>query len=201
MSIGSRIKKIRKELDLTQTEFANRIGSVQNTVTGYENGRRNPSSPIISLICKEFNVREEWLRTGEGEMFQPNPSDVLDRLAQEYQLSNASYVMIEKFISLPPEVRDKVFNFFREVCATVQSGENDPSVSAFSENTSAYPPDRMIENEQKPPSETDGSVQKQIDREVADFRRQLELEARRTGKLSVSNDTDAGTDLRNKKEA
>ena len=67
MTIGERIKAIRRSLDLTQTEFATRIGSVQNTVTGYENGRRNPSAPVVSLICREFNVSEAWLRTGEGE--------------------------------------------------------------------------------------------------------------------------------------
>ena len=68
--MNDRIKKLRRELDLTQQEFAARIGSVQNTITGYETGRRTPSNQVISLICKEFHVREEWLRTGEGEMFR-----------------------------------------------------------------------------------------------------------------------------------
>ena len=49
MNIGDRIKKVRKSLDLTQEAFATRIGSVQNTITGYESGRRNPSAPVISL--------------------------------------------------------------------------------------------------------------------------------------------------------
>ncbi len=71
MNIGERIKKVRKALELTQTEFAHRIGSVQNTITGYESSRRNPSAAVIALICKEFNVNEEWLRTGNGEMFLP----------------------------------------------------------------------------------------------------------------------------------
>lgn len=69
MTIGERIKKIRKELDLTQAEFAESIGSVQNSVTGYETGRRNPSQPVIALICNKFNVNKQWLLTGEGEMF------------------------------------------------------------------------------------------------------------------------------------
>lgn len=67
--MNDRIKKIRKHLDLTQTEFAKRIGTTQNTLTGYENGRRKPSNSVINNICKEFNVNETWLRTGEGEMF------------------------------------------------------------------------------------------------------------------------------------
>ena len=64
-----RIKKLRKALALTQQEFAEKIGSVQNTITGYETGRRAPSGQVIALICREFNVNEVWLRTGEGEMF------------------------------------------------------------------------------------------------------------------------------------
>ena len=75
MNVGDRIKKIRKSLDLTQEAFASRIGSVQNTITGYESGRRNPSSPVISLICKEFNVNEEWLRNGTGSMFEEMSKD------------------------------------------------------------------------------------------------------------------------------
>ena len=91
MNIGDRIKKIRKSLDLTQEAFASRIGSVQNTITGYESGRRNPSAPVISLICKEFNVNEEWLRNGTGEMFNPEPCDELDSLADKFNLSHGEY--------------------------------------------------------------------------------------------------------------
>ncbi len=69
MEMKDRIKELRKALGLTQQEFAERIGSVQNTITGYETGRRIPSNQVITLICKEFNVSEEWLRTGNGEMF------------------------------------------------------------------------------------------------------------------------------------
>lgn len=64
-----RIKKIRKELDLTQQEFSGKIGSTQNIVANYETGRRNPSASVINNICKTFNINENWLRTGEGEMF------------------------------------------------------------------------------------------------------------------------------------
>ena len=69
MTLGERIKKLRRELDLTQQEFAIRIGSTQNALTGYETGRRNPSRSVINNICKTFHVNEEWLRTGVGEMF------------------------------------------------------------------------------------------------------------------------------------
>lgn len=65
----NRMKQIRKELDLTQQEFAKRIGSTQNVLANYETGRRNPSSSVINNICKEFSVNETWFRTGKGQMF------------------------------------------------------------------------------------------------------------------------------------
>lgn len=67
--MNERIKILRKELDLTQQCFAEKIGTSANVLTNYETGRRNPSSSVINNICKTFNVNEEWLRNGTGEMF------------------------------------------------------------------------------------------------------------------------------------
>lgn len=64
-----RIRKLRKILDLTQQEFAKKIGMSANVLTNYETGRRNPSKSVINNICKTFHVSEEWLREGTGEMF------------------------------------------------------------------------------------------------------------------------------------
>lgn len=68
--LKDRLKKLRKELDLTQQAFANKIGMKQNTIAQYEMGRTTPSDAIVFSICREFNVNENWLRTGEGEMFE-----------------------------------------------------------------------------------------------------------------------------------
>lgn len=67
--MNERLKKLRKTLDLTQQEFADRLQIKRNTVATYEAGKSNPSDAAVSLICREFNVNENWLRTGEGEMF------------------------------------------------------------------------------------------------------------------------------------
>lgn len=69
--MDERIKAIRKALGLTQQEFADRLGIQRSTIAQYETGRNNPSDAVISLICREYNVDEVWLRTGEGEMFRP----------------------------------------------------------------------------------------------------------------------------------
>lgn len=67
--MNERIKKLRKVLDLTQQAFADKIGIKQNTIAKYETNRGTPTTAVISLICREFNANETWLRTGEGEMF------------------------------------------------------------------------------------------------------------------------------------
>ena len=68
--MNERIKKLRKALDLTQQAFADRIGLKRNTVAQYEIGRNEPIEAVILSICREFDVNEEWLRTGKGEMFE-----------------------------------------------------------------------------------------------------------------------------------
>ena len=73
--MNQRIKKLRKALDLTQQEFADRIGMKRNTIANYEIDRNEPSASVISLICREFNVNEEWLRHGTGEMFADKSRD------------------------------------------------------------------------------------------------------------------------------
>lgn len=67
--MNERLKKLRKALDLTQQEFADRIGVKRNTIATYEIGRNTPLDAVVSSICREFNVSETWLRTGDGEMF------------------------------------------------------------------------------------------------------------------------------------
>lgn len=157
MNIGDRLKRLRKELDLTQEAFATRIGSVQNTITGYESGRRNPSAPVISLICREFDVNEEWLRNGTGEMFAPESNDELEALAKKYNLSNADQVLIEKYVNLKSGSRETIINFMIDVVAALDG--------AADQNDKAFPvgdiyagiPDTPEELERKfPPLEDQG---------------------------------------------
>lgn len=138
-----RIKKIRRELNLTQQEFAERIGIKRNTIANYETGRNDPVDSVISLICREFNVREEWLRTGEGEMFKPKPSDILDQLAYKYKLFNFDYVMIEKFLAMLPDLRRAIYDHFHDVDAALS--EMDPYAPAYTGSEPPRPMDRIME--------------------------------------------------------
>ena len=125
----------------------------------------NPSDAAVSLICREFNVREEWLRNGTGEMSKASPSSALDALSEEYSLSNAAYVMIEKFVNLKPEAQETIFNYVREVAAAFQSGEISPTAPAAM--------DVNLEN-------------LTIDQKVELYRQELEREEKAAEKSEVS---------------
>ena len=69
-----RLKELRKTLDLKQREVAEKLGVRTGDVGGWESGRNIPDSRL-RLLCKEYNVRREWLETGEGEMFEPGETE------------------------------------------------------------------------------------------------------------------------------
>ncbi len=77
-----RIKDIRKALDMTQTEFAQRIGIKQNSLANIEIGRRNASNQVVTSICREFGVNLDYLLHGAGPMFAPKEATALDRIDQ-----------------------------------------------------------------------------------------------------------------------
>lgn len=111
MEINERIKAIRNSLRLTQAEFGNKIGLKQNTVGQIENGQRGITDRTIILICQSYNVNEEWLRTGKGEMFVEDDNVLLSQLSKQYNLDAFSRKFIETYISLPQSHRDVIKNF------------------------------------------------------------------------------------------
>lgn len=82
MSQGQRVRMLRKELDLTLEKFAKPLGVGKTAISNIENESRNLTDQMIISICREYNVNEEWLRSGEGEPFK--------RLSKEEEI--ASYV-------------------------------------------------------------------------------------------------------------
>lgn len=119
-TMNERLKKIRKAIDLTQQEFAERIGSVQNTITGYEAGRRTPSNAVINSICREFNVNEEWLRTGTGDMFvQLAKDEQIAKFTGEI-LSNESNSFKRRLISMLAALDESEWNILEQIVLKMQ---------------------------------------------------------------------------------
>lgn len=143
----SRIKKLRRELDLTQQEFADKIGISRGNIGAYEVGKNVPSDAVISLICREFDVNEKWLRTGEGEMFKPKSSDILDQLAEKYKLFDFEYAMIEKFLTMPPDLRRAIYDHFHDVDAALS--EMGSHATAYTGNKPSQPIDNFMDSSKK----------------------------------------------------
>lgn len=113
-----RLKELRKELGLTQEKFAERLRMKRNSIANYEIGRNEPIDAVISLICKEYNVNETWLRTGEGEMFVPLPEEdevaayVSDLLEDDGE--NPLYSMIKEIMHTYNELSPKSQEVLRD---------------------------------------------------------------------------------------
>ena len=111
--MNERIKELRKVLELNQTDFGNRIGIKQGSVAAYENGARTPIDAVIVSICREFNVNEDWLRTGEGEMFCKLETN--DIVAKATRLLGEKDPMFEAFVetysTLSPSDRKVLMDF------------------------------------------------------------------------------------------
>lgn len=172
--MNQRIKKIRKALDLTQQEFADKLKIKRNTVATYEAGKSKPSDAAVVLICKTFNVSETWLRTGEGEMFVELPEN--EALAAQIQafLQGGSDSFREKLISLllrlPPEHWEILKNYAVEL---VGGSTTAPAPAE---------PDTRPRKE-KPVTEW---TEADIDADVEEYRRALLEEKRRGESGSVS---------------
>lgn len=78
--MNERIKTIREDRKLSQSEFADMLDLKRNSISLIELGKRNPSDRTINDICKEFSVNEHWLRTGEGEPYIKCSEDELAEL-------------------------------------------------------------------------------------------------------------------------
>lgn len=114
--MNERIKMIREYYKLTQDEFGKRIGSARNTIANYESGNRNPSNSILLSICREFNVNEEWLRNGSGEMFYHNKENSI--IAKATMLLGEKDPLFEAFIDtyskLTPKNKELLYQFMTD---------------------------------------------------------------------------------------
>lgn len=77
--MNNRIRTIRQSLKITQSKFGEHIGLKQSSINDIEHGKCNITERVIISICSRFNVNENWLRTGKGEMF-----NISDKKYQEF---------------------------------------------------------------------------------------------------------------------
>lgn len=119
-SMNNRIKELRKYLGLSQTEFGARLGIKQTTVAGYETGGRSPIDAVVSLICREFGVSENWLRTGEGEMFVQLSRDEEIAIFVGSVIGDENAIFKRKFITMLSKLNENQWVLLEQMIDTLK---------------------------------------------------------------------------------
>jgi transcriptional regulator with XRE-family HTH domain len=96
--INQRVVKIRKILGYTQGEFAGPLKISRSFQGGIEKNHRKINDRLVKMICLIYNVNEEWLKSGKGEVFDTEKDPRLDRI-------------IMNFNKLDPSLQDYVLKY------------------------------------------------------------------------------------------
>lgn len=129
--MNKRIKMIRTNLGLTQNEFASKLGIVRNTIANYETGNRVPSRQIIISICREYNINENWLRCGEGEMYANKDNFSLDEYIKRRGGTELELEIIKTYFELDAHIRKTIINHFKEYFLKKSSINTNENISNF----------------------------------------------------------------------
>ncbi|GKX29187.1 hypothetical protein SH1V18_16670 [Vallitalea longa] len=114
MTSNERLKLLRKELNLSQKEFSSRIEMSQGGYSDIENNRANLTDKNIKLISREFNVNEEWLKTGQNEMFKED--DFFYDLGYYTQdATDLDKAFIIEFLKLDNDSKKTLLGFWKSV--------------------------------------------------------------------------------------
>ncbi|ABQ23630.1 helix-turn-helix domain-containing protein [Clostridium kluyveri] len=114
--MNDRLKKIRKELDLTQEEFASKIDLTRSGLASIEYGNVTLTERNIKKICRQFNVNENWLRTGDGKMFNTKEEDkelldfVINILAEKDEFIRNTFLTLARLDEKEWDVIKKIMN-------------------------------------------------------------------------------------------
>lgn len=149
---NERILELRKTLGLTQTDFGAKIGLKQAIIGQMENGGRNLTDRTASLICEKYNVNEQWLRTGKGEMFKQTTRDEAIAEFVSRTLSAEDDTFQKRFIAMLSKLSDAQWETLQDMALMIV-GQAQPPV---------------------PQEQTDFD----IEAELSSYRRELEFEKR-----------------------
>ncbi len=159
--MNERLKELRKSLNLSQNAFGKKMGITGGGISLLEKGKRNLTEQMILAICREFNVNEEWLRTGNGEMFLGIMESEFSKAAG--LLSDDPFIksLIVQYWKLDENNKKLFRDFIHKLSDNMRGLEESVATK---------------ENPLKESSLSDND----IEREVEDYRRQLELERQAT---------------------
>ena len=151
--MNQRLKELRKFLKLSQTAFGAKLGVSRDVINNFENGRVELKDNFIQLICLKFSINENWLRTGEGDMYRKTTSERLDEIAKELQLTPNQTKVFHILMGLPSEKREVIANAFFLICDENDRRRNEEQAAAIQSEQAI-----IQKEEETTPDEEDVSV-------------------------------------------
>lgn len=139
MTIGERIRFFRKEIqELTQEEFSKRINIGRANVASIEKNRIAVTDRVISDICNAFSLSEQWLRTGEGEMYEETETTLFNSFAKQYDLSEAEQRAARYLLNLTSEERQQILHHIVRLAEAITSTDQKVDLSKIDKELAAY---------------------------------------------------------------
>lgn len=114
MTQGERVKSVRKANKMSMEQFGEKLGVTKTAISYVENDKRNLTEQMLKSICREFNVNEDWLRTGAGDpenMFIPEDMRYLNTVGR---LGNEQNEFKKFCINMLMELPDKYWDYIYE---------------------------------------------------------------------------------------
>ena len=147
MTQGERIKEVRKSLKLTLEKFGEKIGVKKNAISTVENNRNSLSEQMAKSVCREYNVNETWLRTGEGEMFLPvNRKTKIEKLTNQL-LSEESDSFKNRLVSVLADLNENEWEFLEKKAMQLCGIDEEDDINKL---YSELPAGKDIEKEYPP---------------------------------------------------
>lgn len=136
--MNERVKELRKALNLTMEKFGDRLGVKKTAISRIESGINNLTDQMLKLICREFSVNEDWLRTGSGEMFVVTRSDYIEKISRSHNLDKLDEAIINTYMSLEPEKRKIIKEYILAVAENYEEDEEAKIKAKIDEEVEVY---------------------------------------------------------------
>lgn len=132
MNIGNRLKFFRKSIKKTQAEFGKLLGTGRDTISNYEIGRVEPTDTFIQLVATKYSLSENWLRTGQGEMYEETETTLFAAFAKQYDLSEAEQKAARYLLQLSSQERQQILHHVVGLAEAITS-DDQPSTDIDTE--------------------------------------------------------------------